>query len=81
MLKVRIQSLEVRGLLMVPSPLMSRTRPQIVEFAAPQGLYGPVLKAFAALEPAAQAALTHDLEALIERFNHSGDGTLVAPGE
>jgi len=43
--------------------------------------YGPVLKTFAALEPAAQSALRHDLLALIERFNRAGDGTMVVPGE
>jgi ubiquinone/menaquinone biosynthesis C-methylase UbiE len=43
--------------------------------------YGPVLKTFAALEPAAQASLRSDLIALIERFNRSGDGTMVVPSE
>ncbi|MBA3596266.1 MAG: methyltransferase domain-containing protein [Methylibium sp.] len=43
--------------------------------------YGPVLKAFAALEPAAQAALSGDLVALIERSNRSGDGGVVVPSE
>lgn len=41
--------------------------------------YGPVLKTFAALEPAAQDTLKQDLMALIERFNRSGDGTMVVP--
>ena len=43
--------------------------------------YGPVLKTFAALEPAAQAALEHDLIALIDRFNRSGDSSMVVPSE
>jgi ubiquinone/menaquinone biosynthesis C-methylase UbiE len=43
--------------------------------------YGPVLKTFAALEPAAQAALERDLLALIDRFNRSGDGSMVVPSE
>ncbi len=43
--------------------------------------YGPLLKAFAALEPAAQAALTDDLFALIARFNRATDGSMVVPGE
>jgi ubiquinone/menaquinone biosynthesis C-methylase UbiE len=43
--------------------------------------YGPVHKTFAALEPAAQAALERDLMALIGRFNRSGDGTMVVPSE
>ena len=43
--------------------------------------YGPTLKAFAALEPRAQAALSGDLKALVERFNRSGDQTMVVPSE
>lgn len=43
--------------------------------------YGPVLKAFAALDPAKQAALESDLRALMGQFNRSGDSTLVIPGE
>ena len=43
--------------------------------------YGPVLKAFAALEPAAQAALERDMATLIGQFNRSGDGTMVVPSE
>lgn len=43
--------------------------------------YGPVLKAFAALEPQAQSALTDDIMALIEQFNRSGDTSMVVPGE
>jgi ubiquinone/menaquinone biosynthesis C-methylase UbiE len=43
--------------------------------------YGPLLKAFAALEPQAQDALARDIVALLDRFNRSGDSTLVAPSE
>jgi hypothetical protein len=43
--------------------------------------YGPTLKAFAALEPAAQSALASDLLALVGRFNRSGDGSMVVPSE
>ena len=43
--------------------------------------YGPVLKAFAALQPAAQAKLQDDLLALINQFNRASDGTMVVPGE
>jgi len=43
--------------------------------------YGPTLKAFAALDASAQAALQRDLLALIDQFNRSGDGTMVVPGE
>jgi len=40
-----------------------------------------VLKAFAALQPEAQAALQRDLMSLIDQFNRSGDGSIVVPGE
>lgn len=43
--------------------------------------YGPVLKAFSALAPEGQSALHHDLLALIDRFNRSGDATMVVPSE
>jgi ubiquinone/menaquinone biosynthesis C-methylase UbiE len=43
--------------------------------------YGPVHKAFAALEAGPQAALAADLMALIGRFNRSGDDTMVVPSE
>jgi len=43
--------------------------------------YGPLLKAFAALDPAAQSALTTDLFALIRQFNQSGDDSMVVPSE
>ena len=43
--------------------------------------YGPVHKTFAALQPAAQAALQDDLLALIGQFNRSGDGSMVVPSE
>ena len=42
--------------------------------------YGPVLKAFAALDPAGKARLEADLLGLIDRLNRSGDGTMVVPG-
>jgi ubiquinone/menaquinone biosynthesis C-methylase UbiE len=43
--------------------------------------YGPVLKAFAALDAGQQAALQRDLFALIGQFNRSGDATMMVPGE
>jgi ubiquinone/menaquinone biosynthesis C-methylase UbiE len=43
--------------------------------------YGPVLKAFAALAPSAQADLQRDLVDLIGRFNRAEDGTMVVPSE
>ena len=46
-----------------------------------RAFYGPVLKAFAALDMTARAGLQRDLLMLVERFNHSGDRYMVVPGE
>jgi ubiquinone/menaquinone biosynthesis C-methylase UbiE len=43
--------------------------------------YGPVHKAFAALDATRQAVLADDLMALMARFNRADDGTLVVPSE
>ena len=43
--------------------------------------YGPVLKAFAAIDPAAREGLEKDLLARFDAFNIAKDGTLVAHGE
>jgi len=43
--------------------------------------YGPLLKAFGALGSADQAVLESDVIALIDRFNRSGDDTMVVPSE
>ena len=43
--------------------------------------YGPVLKAFAALDATGQAGLEADLRALIAERNLAGDGTAVIPSE
>ena len=43
--------------------------------------YGPMLKAFAALDEARQHELKHDLHALIARMNKASDGTMVVPSE
>ena len=43
--------------------------------------YGPVLKAFEALDAAGQDALAHDIIDLIGRFNRSGDDSMVVPSE
>ncbi len=43
--------------------------------------YGPVLKAFAALDAIGQQALARDLIDAVERYNRSDDDTLVVPAE
>jgi SAM-dependent methyltransferase len=42
--------------------------------------YGPLLRAFAALDGERQEALAADLVALVDRFNVAHDGTMVAQG-
>ena len=43
--------------------------------------YGPMLKAFAALDARAQAVLSDDLLALANELNRAGDGTMAVPSE
>jgi ubiquinone/menaquinone biosynthesis C-methylase UbiE len=43
--------------------------------------YGPVLKAFTALDTDARAALEADIYGLLGSFNRAADGTLVLPSE
>ena len=44
-----------------------------------RGYYGPVHKAFAAIDPNARKALEADLYALLDELNVARDGTLVVP--
>ena len=43
--------------------------------------YGPMLKAFAALDETDQRGLSDDLLALIGKMNRAEDGTMVVPSE
>ena len=43
--------------------------------------YGPVLKAYAALDPSQQEKMTDDITGLLERLNVGGPNSLVIPGE
>ena len=43
--------------------------------------YGPMNKAFGALDAAMQKSLSADMIALAEKFNRATDGTMVAPSE
>ena len=43
--------------------------------------YGPMLKAFAALDAAKQVALRNDLLALVRQFNRANDGTMAVRSE
>ncbi len=46
-----------------------------------RGFYGPVHKAFAALEPSAQSALHQALLQLLGQFNRGGVDSLIAPAD
>jgi ubiquinone/menaquinone biosynthesis C-methylase UbiE len=46
-----------------------------------RGYYGPILKAFAALDTGGQAALAEDLATLMRRFNRAGTASLVIPSD
>ena len=65
----------------VPREFMFRYRSPEQWLAVFKTFYGPVLKAFGALDPAAQEALRRDLLDLVGRFNRSGDATMVVPAE
>jgi hypothetical protein len=43
--------------------------------------YGPLLKTFAAVDPAGQVAVGHDVMELIAKFNRAADGSVVIPSE
>jgi ubiquinone/menaquinone biosynthesis C-methylase UbiE len=43
--------------------------------------YGPIMMAFAAIDPEAREALEADLHALLAKFNVAEDGTLAVPSE
>jgi ubiquinone/menaquinone biosynthesis C-methylase UbiE len=43
--------------------------------------YGPLVKAFAAIDPEARMGLEADIDDLLAQFNTAQDGTLVIPGQ
>lgn len=43
--------------------------------------YGPMLKAFAAIDPNERDGLASDIYALLDRFNTADDGTVVVPSD
>jgi len=50
-------------------------------FATFQAFYGPVVKAWAALDDAGRTSLHDQLVALAERFNRNTDGALTVEAE
>lgn len=70
------------------SALKAEPRHFVFRYRSPQHFldvfrdyYGPMLKAFEALNATGRKALSQDVIELIGRFNRSGDGTMVVPGE
>lgn len=70
------------------SALKAKPRNFVFRYRSPQHFldvfrdyYGPMLKAFEALNAAGRKALSQDIIELIGRFNTSGDGTVVVSGE
>lgn len=70
------------------SSIVCARRAFVFRYASPQhwldlfkAYYGPLLKAFAALDSSGQAALAGDLVGLIEQFNRSGDTAMVVPSD
>ncbi|MBC7957128.1 MAG: methyltransferase domain-containing protein [Cytophagales bacterium] len=72
---------EARDILAEPRQFVMRYRSPEHWLDVFKTYYGPVLKAFAALDADKQPALTADLLALLARFNRADDNTLVAPSE
>jgi ubiquinone/menaquinone biosynthesis C-methylase UbiE len=71
-----------------PHAIRAESRNFVFRYRSPQhwldvfrSYYGPLLKAYAALEPAAQSALTDDIMALIDRFNRATDSSMAVPSE
>jgi SAM-dependent methyltransferase len=80
----RIEALfgaQASAIVAVPRHFVFRYRSAAHMLEVFRGFYGPVHKAFAALDEAGQAALAGDLLDLFGRFNRAEDGTLAAPSE
>jgi ubiquinone/menaquinone biosynthesis C-methylase UbiE len=70
------------------SRIEAETRQFLFRYRSPEhmldvfrGYYGPILKAFAALDAKGQAALADDFTDLINLFNRAHDGTVVLPSD
>jgi ubiquinone/menaquinone biosynthesis C-methylase UbiE len=73
-----------------PAAISIRTEPRTFNFRYRsaehfldvfKNYYGPMLKAFAALDEAGQNGLKQDIYALLARMDRAGDGTMVVPSE
>ena len=70
------------------SAISAETRTFVFRYRSPQHFldvfrrfYGPMLKAFGALDTTGQMALAEDITDLIGRFNKADDGTMVVPSD
>jgi SAM-dependent methyltransferase len=72
---------EVEAIRTTPREFMFRYRSPQHWIDVFRTYYGPMNKTYAALDARQQERFTADLLALIERYNRSGDTTLVLPGE
>ena len=71
-----------------PTTIAAQSRSYVFRYKSPahwlqvfRDYYGPVVKAFAAIDPPAREALEADLYALVDDLNVADDGTLVVPSE
>jgi SAM-dependent methyltransferase len=78
----------LRGLIGAQGSVAAQSRTFAFRYKSPEHwieifrvYYGPMLKAFAAIDQTARAALEKDLHALIGEFNLAHDGTVVMPSE
>ena len=78
----------LRTLFGADTNIAAQKRNFIFRYRSPQhwvemfrGYYGPIVKAFAAIDTEARHKLEGDLYALLDRLNIAEDGTLVVPGE
>ncbi|HXC54928.1 MAG TPA: class I SAM-dependent methyltransferase [Rhizomicrobium sp.] len=76
------------GLFGSPAGIAAQSKHFVFRYKSPahwlevfRSYYGPVVKAFAAIDPQARESLAVDLDALLGEFNVADDGTLVAPSE
>jgi len=78
----------LRGLVGAHASVAAESRTFAFRYRSPEhfveifrNYYGPVLKAFAAIDPKERPVLERDLHVLIDEFNIAQDGTAVIPSE
>ncbi len=78
----------LKGLVGTEASVAAQSRNFVFRYKSPKHwidvfrtYYGPVLRAFSAIDPVAREALKSDLYALIGEFNVAEDGTVAIPSE